>query len=214
MHKQKLVIIGASGHGKVVADIALMTEKYQQIFFLDDKIIQQNVMGIPVIGGCERVEEMMQKADFFVAVGNTEVRRRLLEDLIQKGANIATLIHPNAVIGRGVEIGIGSVIMAGAVLNAECRVGRGCIVNTCASVDHECLLGDYVHISIGAHLAGTVKVGDGTWIGAGAIVNNNVIVTESCVIGAGTVVIKDINEMGTYVGVPARKLMKEEKCCL
>lgn len=206
MHKRKLAILGASGHGKVVADIALLTGIYQQVFFLDDNNKQQEIMGIPIIGGCDSVDELIQDADFFVAIGNAKVRKRLLEDLVKKGASIATLIHPDAIVGSGVEIGIGSVVMAGTVLNAECKIGQGCIVNTCASVDHDCVLGDYVHVSVGAHLAGTVTVGESTWIGAGAIVNNNVCITNACMIGSGSVVINDINVRGTYVGVPAHKL--------
>ena len=202
MHR--LVIIGASGHGKVVADIALATGKYQEIVFIDDYNKQQEIMGIPIIGGSDKVDEMLQESEFIVAIGNAKIRKTLLDDLLQKGANVATLIHPNATLGSGVEIGIGSVVMAGAVLNAECNLGRGCIINTCASVDHDCVLGEYVHIAVGAHLAGTVTVGNGTWIGAGATVNNNI--TDLCMIGAGAVVVNDIKKAGTYVGVPAKKL--------
>ena len=204
MHK--LVILGASGHGKVVADIVRLTGQYDQMVFLDDNESQPPIMGIPIIGDCGSADKLLQDADFFVAIGNAKLRKRFLDELTQKGANIATLIHPGAVIGSGVEVGAGSVVMAGAVLNAECKLGRGCIVNTCASVDHDCIIGDYVHISVGAHLAGTVAVGNSTWIGAGAIVNNNITITESCMIGSGAVVVKDIQQSGTYVGVPARRL--------
>ena len=194
MHK--LVILGASGHGKVVADIVRLTGQYDQMVFLDDNESQPPIMGIPVIGDCGSADKLLQDADFFVAIGNAKLRKRFLDELIQKGANIAT----------GVEIDAGSVVMAGAVLNADCKLGRGCIINTCASVDHDCIIGDYVHISVGAHLAGTVAVGNSTWIGAGAIVNNNITITESCMIGSGAVVVKDIQQSGTYVGVPARRL--------
>lgn len=206
MHKQKLVIIGASGHGKVVADIAFLTEKYQQIFFIDDNAKQQEVIGVSVIGGFDNADTVLQEAEFFVAIGNAKIRQQLLEKLVQKGADLATLIHPSAVIGSNVEIGVGSVVMAGTVLNAECKIGRGCIINTCSSIDHDCKIGDYVHVSVGAHLAGNVTVGDSTWIGAGAVVNNNVNITQSCMIGSGAIVLKDIQESGTYVGVPAKKV--------
>lgn len=87
--------------------------------------------------------------EIFVAIGNADVRKKFIETLVEQGAAIATLIHPNAVIGEGVQIGIGSIVMAGAVLNPECKIGKGCIVNTCASVDHDCCIGAYVHISVG-----------------------------------------------------------------
>ena len=94
--------------------------------------------------------------------------------------------------------------MAGTVINPGSVIGRGCIINTCASVDHDCKLGDYVHVAVGAHLTGSVEIGDGTWIGAGAVINNNVAVCSGCMIGAGAVVVKDIAEVGIYIGVPAR----------
>lgn len=203
MNKRKLAILGASGQGKVVADIAKLSEKYQQIFFLDDSEAQKECMNLPILGRCEKMYELTKDTDFFVAVGNSKTRRRLMEELRKCGADIATLIHPGAVIGSKVQIGEGTVIMAGAVLNPECRVGDGCIINTCASVDHDCVLGDYVHVSVGAHLAGAVTVGDETWIGAGAIVNNNLNIVEGCMIGSGAVVVKDVKLPGTYVGVPA-----------
>lgn len=208
MHNQRLVILGASGHGKVVADIAFLIGRYQEVFFLDDCDEQQQCMGIPIIGRCNIVDDFLDSADFFVAIGNANIRRRLMAELITKGACMATLIHPDAVIGSNVQIGIGTVVMAGTVLNAECRIGCGCIVNTGATVDHDCVIGDYVHVSVGAHLAGTVTVGDNTWIGAGAIVNNNVRIIDSCMIGSGAVVVNNLDVSGIYVGIPAKELTK------
>ena len=209
---RQLGIIGASGHGKVVADIAAK-RGYDDIIFFDDNTKISVCGDYSVVGKCGKVFEYIQNYEIFVAVGNTSIRENILEDLIEKRAKIATLIHPDAVVGAKVQIGSGSVIMAGAVLNPECRIGKGCIVNTCASVDHDCYVGDYVHISVGVHVAGSVTIGKGTWIGAGATISNNLYITDSCMIGAGAVVINDIKERGTYVGVPARiiKMKKEEK---
>jgi acetyltransferase-like isoleucine patch superfamily enzyme len=94
--------------------------------------------------------------------------------------------------------------MAGVVINSGSVIGEGCIVNTCGSVDHDCKVDDYVHVSVDAHFCGTVTVGESTWIGAGATISNNITICGSCTIGAGAVVVKDIEEEGTYVGVPAR----------
>ena len=130
----------------------------------------------------------------------------MTKTLREKNKNIATLIHPSAVIGEEVSIGEGTVVMAGAVINPCTIIGDGCIVNTCASVDHDNNLEDFVHIAVGAHLCGTVCVGNKTWIGAGTVVSNNLSVCDDCTIGAGAVVVKNIEEKGTYVGVPAKKL--------
>ncbi|MDO4469092.1 MAG: acetyltransferase [Bacillota bacterium] len=193
--KKKLVIIGASGHGKVVADIA---EKngYEEIVFLDDNEELAECAGYPVVGKVSNAPLM--EGDKIIAIGNGRIREN-----IQKNVKTVSLIHPNAVISRRVQIGSGTVIMAGAVINSDVVIGEGCIINTCASVDHDCKLGDFSHISVGAHVAGTCEVGDRTWIGAGAVVNNNVKICEDCMIGSGAVVVKNINDKGTYIGVPA-----------
>lgn len=197
---KKLIIIGASGHGKVIADIAVKNG-YEDIVFLDDDENVKECAGFPVVGKTTEAKGM--DGDKIVAIGNPKIRERIQEEV----GRVITLIHPNAVISRRVEIGEGSVIMAGAVINSDVVIGKGCIINTAASVDHDCRVGDYVHVSVGAHLSGTVEIGRRTWIGAGATVSNNVNICGDCMIGAGAVVIKDIDKPGTYVGVPAR-----EKC--
>lgn len=203
---KKLIIIGASGHGKVAADIAVRCG-YMDIVFLDDDAGIKSCGGYPVVGDSGRASEL--DGDVLVAVGNPVIRRRIQEGI---GAErVATLIHPNAVAADDAEIGSGTVVMAGAVINPGCRIGKGCIVNTCASVDHDCELGDFVHIAVGAHVAGHVKIGGGTWVGAGATVSNDIQICGGCMIGAGAVVVKDIEVAGTYVGVPAKKKEQAEK---
>ena len=123
--------------------------------------------------------------------------------MINGGANVVSIIHPSAIIGSNVAIGIGTFVAPGAVINTGSTVGKGVIINTCSSVDHDCVIDDFCHISVGARIAGTVEIGHGTFLCAGATVINNHSICSGCVIGAGAVVIKDITESGTYVGVPA-----------
>ena len=203
---KRLVIIGASGEGKVSADIAVKLQKYNEILFLDDDVSIKECMNFPVVGKSQDAEQYIDEADFFVAIGNGKIRKKVAEQLLDLKATIITLIHPMAVIGENVIIGSGTVVMAGAVINPDSQIGQGCIVNTCASVDHDCTIGDYVHISVGAHVCGTVEVGENTWIGAGATISNNLTVCSDCMIGVGAVVVKDIEKAGTYVGVPARRI--------
>ena len=197
----KLSIIGASGHGKVVADIA---EKngYDEIEFYDDDESLKSCGKWPVVGTSEKLREVENA--LFVAIGNPKIREMLMERYQNK--RFPVLIHPAAVVAGDAAIGAGTVVTAGAVINPGARLGRGVIVNTCSSIDHDCVVEDYAHISVGAHLGGTVKVGKGSWIGIGASVVNNVSVCGGCMIGAGAVVVKDIETAGTYVGVPARKI--------
>ena len=198
-----LGIVGASGHGSVIADIAKKVG-YESVLFFDDDVSKNECGGYPVAGTTNQV--IGCECDVIVGIGNAEIRERIQKQLERKQKSLVTLVHPCAVIGEGVDIGAGSVVMAGSVINPGCKIGKGCIVNTCASVDHDCILEDYVHVSVGAHLAGTVTVGHGTWIGIGATVSNNVSIPERCMIGAGAVVIKSLEEPGTYVGLPAKRI--------
>lgn len=195
----KLTIIGASGHGRVIADIAKLNG-YDEIEFLDDNEDLRFCGTYPVVGNSKKAKDVQN--DLIVGIGNAKIRQLIMEQLSDK--HLVTLIHPDAVIADDVIIEKGSVVMAGAVINSGTFIGKGCIVNTCGSVDHDCKIGDYVHVSVGAHMCGTVIVGDFTWIGAGATVSNNITICSNCTIGAGAVVVKDIEEEGTYVGVPAR----------
>lgn len=199
-----LIILGASGHGKVVADIA---EKngYTHITFLDDYAEIGSFDKYEIIGKCCDATKYPY-ADFIVAIGNAEVRETLQSALISANLRVITLIHPSAVVAPTASIDIGTVVMAGAVINPAVNIGTGCIINTSSSIDHDCQIGNFVHISVGSHLAGTVEVGSNTWIGIGATVSNNLTITNNCMIGAGAVVIKSINEPGTYVGVPAKRI--------
>ena len=187
---KRLVIIGAGGHGKVIADIATKNG-YQEIIFLDDNPSIKDCTGFEVAGTLNDCINY-KKWDFIVAVGNAKIREQIQEKLSEY--NIVTLIHPGAIISRRVSVGKGTVVMAGAVVNSG------------ATVDHDCMIGDYVHISVGTHIAGTVRIGEKTWIGAGAVVSNNISICSDCMIGAGAVVVEDIERSGKYVGIPARQL--------
>ncbi|WP_242214364.1 acetyltransferase [Bacillus cereus group sp. BfR-BA-01383] len=204
--KKKLLIIGASGHGKVIADIALKMNKWQSIAFLDDKENVKSSMGIEIIDKSASVSKYIDDYDFFVGIGNNVIREKIQRQLETEEASIPVLIHPSAIIGEQVYLEAGTVVMAGAVINCCTKIGKGCIINTASTVDHDNVIEDYVHISPGAHLAGTVNIGRGTWLGIGSIISNNINITGGCRIGAGTVVVKDITELGTYVGVPSRRL--------
>lgn len=203
---KKLVIIGASGHGKVVADIA-KRNGYTEIVFLDDDESVVECGGYPVVGSSADVANM--DADVIVAIGNAAIRERIQESVDE--GRMTMLIHSDAVVADGVVIGAGTVVMAGAVINPGTTIGRGCIVNTSSSIDHDCVIGDYVHVSVGVHIAGTCEIGEKTWIGAGATISNNVNICGNCTIGAGAVVIKNIETAGTYIGVPAKMIEKDRR---
>ena len=204
--KDNLLVIGASGHGKVIADIALKMNNWKSIAFLDDDENVKSSIGIDVIGKTTDALKYMRNYDIFIAIGNNATREKIQEKLEVEGVSIPVLIHPTAVIGEQVEFGAGTAVMAGAIINCCTTIGKGCIINTGATIDHDNFIEDYVHISPGVHTAGTVKIGKGTWLGVGSKVSNNLNITNGCKVGAGAVVVKDITEAGTYVGVPARRV--------
>lgn len=202
--KNQVIVIGAGGHGKVIADI-VRSSGDTVLGFLDDSLNPpESVCGIPVLGKTENYANYPD-AQFVIAIGNGSVRRQIALRL--DGVKWYTAIHPSATVSSmGTSVGEGTVIMAGAVVNPCAVIGRHCIINTKASVDHDNRIGDYTHISVGATLAGTVTVGNTVWVGAGAVISNNLSVCDGCMIGTGAVVIRSIEETGTYVGVPARKI--------
>lgn len=200
---KQLLIIGASGHGKVVADIA-KKNGYDEICFLDDNEALFDCGGYPVVGKSSRYVDF--DCDVFVAIGNPKIREKIQAQVELAGKHIPVLIHPCSSIAENVSIGKGTVVVAGAVVNPGATIGKGCIINTGSSVDHDCVIADFVHVGVGAHIAGTVTIGERTWVGIGAIVSNNISICGDCMIGAGAVVVKKIEESGTYVGVPAVKI--------
>lgn len=201
---KKIVIIGAGGHGKVVANIAKLNG-YEEILFLDDGG-DKKINGLyPVVGTTSEIGNY-KDYDFIVAIGNNQVRNKITTNLYDNSYKVVTLIHPTAVIDETVIIGDGSVVMANAVINAYAKLGKGCIVNTAATIDHDDVLEDYVHVCPGANVAGSTTIGYESWVGIGSSVINNVTIAPKCMIGAGTVVVNNLLETGTYVGVPAKKI--------
>jgi sugar O-acyltransferase (sialic acid O-acetyltransferase NeuD family) len=201
--KDNLIIIGAGGHGKVCADIAIRMNRWKDISFLDDNEELKELLGLKIIGKTKDFVQYLNESDFFVGIGNNLLRESVQSDLKRNSANIATLIHPGAVIGGMVNIKEGTVVMAGGVINCSTTIGKGCIINTCTSVDHDSTIEDYVHISPGVNICGSVSIGRISWLGVGASVINNVSICSGTIIGAGSVVITNIDNPGTYVGIPA-----------
>ncbi|PUA27598.1 MAG: acetyltransferase [Cellvibrio sp. 79] len=203
---KKLAIIGASGHGKVVADIA-ETCGWEAINFFDDANGTKGTKNgaWPITGN---VSDFILSSDTYtaviVAIGNNEIRSKICDDLLARNIPLATLIHPTATISRYAQIGPGSVVVAGSVINTYASIGRGAIINTNSSIDHDCSLGNYVHISPGANLAGNVCIGDKSWIGIGACVKQQIIIGNKVIVGAGSVVVKNVPDNMTVTGIPAR----------
>ena len=203
----ELVILGAGGHALVAADCAILMG-YKSIRFLDQSPEWANDQGLPFpcTGTCDTFTELGDDVDFFVALGSAKMRREWVEKIQEAGKNLATLIHPSAIVSKFADSGIGTILCAQAVLGAGAKLGMGAIVNTGASVDHHCDVGDYAHVCPGARLGGSVVVGTGAWVGIGSSVIQCVRIGDNATVGAGAAVVRDVAMGKTVVGVPAREL--------
>lgn len=207
MSNKKVVIIGAGGHAKVVADI--VEKRGDTILgFLDDNIEKDTIIikNYKVIGDLNNRFSMSildNNIEFIIAIGDNKRRKEIAENT--PNIKFYTAIHPNAQLGLDVNIEEGTVIMANACINSSSKIGKHCIINTGAIIEHDNIIEDYVHISPNASLGGTVKVEECTHIGISATVKNNIKICDNVIIGAGAVVVKNILEKGTYIGLPAKK---------
>lgn len=205
----KVFIFGASGHGKVIADILLAGRGTELAGFVDDDPgrVGKALLGFQVqpAGTFER-DRQQGEFQVIVGIGDNLRRKQVAERMEKQGIDFAAAIHPHASIGLEVDIGEGSVIMAGAVINPGARIGRHVIINTGAVVDHDCRIGDYAHLSPGSSLAGGVHVGTLVQVGIGAAVLPNVRIGDGAVIGAGAAVISDVPPGTVFGGVPAKEL--------
>ncbi len=205
-----IVIVGAGGHGAVVADILLRMresgDRVDVVAFVDDDpaLDGTQVLTVRVIGGGLRALRTIEHDAVIVAIGDNAVRYQVDTELRRAGTLLAIARHPGSVVAPSADIGSGTVICAGAVVNPTARVGTSVIVNTHASVEHHNAIGDCVHIAPGVRLGGNVTVGDQALIGIGSTILPNVKVGSRAVVGAGSVVTRNVPNGVIALGVPAR----------
>lgn len=193
---KKLYLYGASGHGKVIAEIA-EDIGYKIEVFLDADPSKTTILDYKIHNNIPK-----HPIDLVISIGNNVVRKKIVHQ--NTNFKYLTLIHPNSNVSRRAILGEGSVVMAGVSINSDVQIGKHTIINTNASVDHDCRVEDFVHISPNAALAGNVIVGEGTHIGIGASVIQGIKIGKWCTIGAGAVIIKDVPDGATVVGNPGK----------
>ncbi|NJL93381.1 MAG: acetyltransferase [Anaerolineae bacterium] len=201
-----ILIIGAGGHGKVIAE-ALRRQGQVVLGFLDDapQLSRQQVLGLPVLGACQHWPTLAPEG-LVIAIGSNTIRQRLAQQLAAhpQVPPWTRVVHPAATLAEAVQVGPGSVCLAGSIVGVDVVLGAHVILNTGATIDHDCTIGDFAHLAPGVHLAGGVTVGSGALIGIGACVLPGCHIGEQATIGAGAVVTGDIPPGVVAKGIPAR----------
>lgn len=186
---ETLLIIGAGGHGKVVAEAAELENKYDKIAFLDDNNKLDGIYNFPVVGKVTNYKNLKCKYKYaFVAIGNNEVRVKIIEDILREGFIVPIIIHPKATVSNYSKVGFGTVILSGAIVNVNSSIGKGCILNINSTLDHDSTLGDGVHISSGAVVGSMVNIGDLSTIKAGACITQGNVIEKNAIINPGIVI--------------------------
>lgn len=210
---EKLVLIGAGGHAKSCVGVIESNKRFAIQGFIDPKLtVGTDLLGYPVLGGNEVIDELCSKGDiqFIIAVGQVnspDVRMQLFALLESRHAIIAAgisaasaFVSPHATCGRG------TIVMQQVTVNTGARIGDNVILNNHCLVEHDAVIGDHVHISTGAIVNGDCTIGNGCFIGSGSVIVHGLSVTSNTIVGAGAVVVSNIIEPGTYAGNPARKI--------
>lgn len=211
MKEDKLVIIGAGSHAKVIVDILQQNEQYE-IIGLVDNVGKEGFLGLKVIGDDNCLKWLFQQGvgKAFIAIGSNKIRKRLFEIAQSIGFEIINVISKNAFLSPCVKLGSGIAVMPGAVLNVDTVIGNGCIVNTNCSIDHDGRVGNFVHVAPGTSIAGNVTIGNETFCGVGCRIIEGIKIGRNVMIGAGAVVISDVGSNCTIVGVPAKCIKKDQ----
>lgn len=204
---EKVILIGAGGHAKVIADMIQQNKDYS-IVGLIAKNKEEGFWGIPVIGTDADLKDLFAQGIryAFVAIGDGKIRRKMTQILKEIGYRLINVISPKAVISASVRLGNGIAIMSGAVINADTIVEDGCIINTNTSVDHDNYVGSFTHIAPGCAIAGFNTIGKDCFLGIGSRIIDRIVIGDNTIVGAGSVVIRNIAGNCTVVGVPAHTI--------
>ncbi|WP_320171793.1 acetyltransferase [Maridesulfovibrio sp.] len=206
---EKIIIIGAGGHGQVVAEIITLMHGVQPLCFLDDdtSLHGTELLGIPVQGGILELDKIKHDG-VIIAIGDNN-RRKLIFERLAAQTHFFTVIHPSAIISPSASIEKGCMILAGTVINTKAKIHKDTIINTNSIVEHHCQIGPHVHIAPGVSLGGNVTVGEETLIGIGATVLPGISIGTNSILGAGSTAIKPIPSDTIAVAYPAKKLFSK-----
>ena len=207
MLNKKVVLVGYSGHGLVVADAA-REQGLNLSFYVDKEATIENPYNLKYLGFEDDPRYSHWQQDYFyaLAIGNNFVRRKTANIILSNGKELINIIHPRSSVSKSISMGIGNFINSCSVVNAQVVIGDYCILNTGSILEHECRLGSAVHVAPGAVIAGGVNIGDNSFLGANSVIREGVKIGKNVIIGAGSVILKDIGDNEKIVGNPGRKI--------
>lgn len=205
---KKLILIGAGGHAKSVAD-SINKSEYELCGFIDSNKKGMH-MGLPILGtGLEDIPNC-EKYSYLVSIGDVGYRKLWFDRIRERRLNIINIIDSSAIISASAKMGIGNFVGKMAVINADAEIGNNNVINTKALIEHECKVGDHNHLSTNSVINGNVIVGNSVFLGSSSVCNGQLKIGSNAIIGSGSVIIKDIPEKVTVVGVPARVIKRRD----
>jgi len=204
---KEVVLVGYSGHGYVVADIAVASHMNLR-YYTDKSKISKDPFDLSYLGfeGNSDYKFWDKDYSYILGIGDNLIRRKTANLLISKEVTLLNVIHHSASISTKVQVGIGNFISRNVSVNALATVGDFCILNTGCIIEHECMIENGVHIAPGAVLAGNVEIGENTFVGANTVIKQGVKIGGNVIIGAGSVILKDIADNKKIVGNPGKEV--------
>ena len=209
---ENIVLLGSSGHARVIIDIVEKEARYSLAGLIDPvRSAGETTLGYPVLGTVNDLPQLIPAhglTGIIVAIGDNYVRAQATARIegLCPGLPFVNAVHPTACIGKETAIGPGTVVMAGAVLNPGCQVGRLCIVNTKASLDHDSTMADFSSLAPGVTTGGNCRIGSYSAVSIGAVLRHGISIGEHSVVGGGSLVLNDVEPFCVAYGVPARKI--------
>lgn len=212
-----IVIFGTSGQAKVILDILEKSSKYSIAGCIDDfKEKNSSFLDYKILGKTEDIPYLIKQNNLIggiIAIGDNWVRKNVAEKImsLDPSFNFINALHPQAQIGKNIQLGRGIAIMAGAIINPDSTIYDHCIVNTNSSLDHDSIMEEFSSLAPGVTTGGNVKIGKYSAISLGANIIHGITIGDHVVVGAGSLVLEDIPDSVVAYGSPAKIIREREK---
>lgn len=200
---EEIVIFGYSGHAYVVNDCL---SGYQRIVgYIDNSAKDENPLEIEYLGNDAIISNLSKEASYFPAIGNNNVRAKVIALIEENALKSTTIIHSRAIVSPTASLEGFTLVGPGAIINAKAKIGKGVIINSGCIIEHECNIGNNSHIAPGTVLAGNVSIGNNSFIGANSTVKEGVTIGDNVIVAAGSTVLENIPSNEMWAGSPAKK---------